>query len=239
MAKGGRRKMPDPLELLQHTADGVLAVDPEGRILLWNAGAERLLGYQGREVLGRRCCDVLAGCDPAGNRICHEGCHVLTTVRRGELVHNYDLLTRTKDGRAIWLNMSTLVVPGSRRGLETTVHVFRDVTYFYRLQALIRNGHGANPGQGEPAVEGPLEALTRRELQILRLIAEGCNTKAMADKLCVSPATIRNHVQNILGKLDVHSRLEAVALAMRRRLIGGVVEGASAGGEERSWGARR
>lgn len=229
MAERRKPRVPDPLELLQHTADGVLAVDPEGRIVLWNTGAERLLGYASREVLGRRCCDVLAGCDPAGNQICHEGCHVLTMVHRGELVHSYDLLTRTKDGRPIWLSMSTLAIPGSRRGLETTVHVFRDVTYFYRLQALVRDGQAAPAGPKEPA-EGPVEQLTRRELQVLRLIAEGCNTKAMADRLCVSPATIRNHVQNILGKLEVHSRLEAVALAMRRRLLGAGAEAAAGRG---------
>lgn len=235
MPERRRRKRPDPLEFLQHTADGVLAVDPEGRIVLWNAGAERLLGYPSREVLGRRCCDVLAGCDPAGNRICHEGCHVLTLIHRGELVHNYDLLTQTRDGRPIWLNMSTLAIPGSRKGLEMTVHVFRDVTYFYRLQALVRDGQVPASGAQEPA-EGPVEELTRRELQILRLIAEGCNTKTMADRLCVSPATVRNHVQNILGKLEVHSRLEAVALAMRQRLFGA---GAAAGRGRPLWDGRR
>ncbi|MBI2879824.1 MAG: PAS domain-containing protein [Candidatus Rokubacteria bacterium] len=237
MSQTRAKRRPDPLELLQRTADGVLAVDPEGRIVLWNAGAERLLGYPAREVLGRRCCEVLEGCDPAGNRVCHEGCHVLVMVRRGELVQNYDLLTRTKDGRPIWLNMSTLVIPGSRQGLETTVHVFRDVTYFYRLQELVRNGHGQVPEQEAPA-EGVVEELTRRELQILRLIAEGLNTKGMADRLCVSPATVRNHVQNILGKLEVHSRLEAVALAMRRRLLGRGTE-STAAREGRPWDGRR
>jgi DNA-binding NarL/FixJ family response regulator len=68
---------------------------------------------------------------------------------------------------------------------------------------------------GEPAVE----VLTRRELEILRMIATGASTKAAADKLHVSPATVRNHVQNILGKLGAHSRLEAVAIATRQRLL--------------------
>jgi DNA-binding NarL/FixJ family response regulator len=65
-------------------------------------------------------------------------------------------------------------------------------------------------------VDGPL---TRRELEVLRLLATGVNTKGAAEKLHVSPATVRNHVQNIFGKLGVHSRLEAVAYANRHRLL--------------------
>jgi DNA-binding NarL/FixJ family response regulator len=61
--------------------------------------------------------------------------------------------------------------------------------------------------------------LTRRELELLRLMTLGLNTAAAAERLHVSPATIRNHVQNIFGKLGVHSRLEAVAYANKHRLL--------------------
>ncbi len=62
-------------------------------------------------------------------------------------------------------------------------------------------------------------ALTRREVEVIRLMAQGANTKAAAEKLHVSPSTIRNHAQNMFGKLGVHSRLEAVAYAMRHKLL--------------------
>jgi two-component system nitrate/nitrite response regulator NarL len=55
----------------------------------------------------------------------------------------------------------------------------------------------------------------------LGLIAGGANTRAIATQLRVSPATVRNHVQNLLGKLGVHSRLEAVAYAARHRGFAG------------------
>ena len=65
-----------------------------------------------------------------------------------------------------------------------------------------------------PATVGELSIiLTRREIELLRLMMGGANTKAMAQRLHISPATVRNHVQNIFGKLGVHSRLEAVAHA--------------------------
>ena len=72
---------------------------------------------------------------------------------------------------------------------------------------------------GHSAREAIGDTLTRRELEILRVIATGMSTKAAAAKLHVSPATVRNHVQNILGKLGAHSRLEAVAMATRQRLL--------------------
>ena len=67
-----------------------------------------------------------------------------------------------------------------------------------------------------PSISGDL---TRRELEILRLVATGADTKTAAERLHVSPATVRNHVQNILGKLGVHSRLQAVAYATTHRLL--------------------
>jgi two-component system, NarL family, nitrate/nitrite response regulator NarL len=62
--------------------------------------------------------------------------------------------------------------------------------------------------------------LSRRERDCLGLMVEGLNTSAMADKLGVSQATVRTHVQAVLTKLGVHSRLEAASLAVRYRLLG-------------------
>lgn len=57
--------------------------------------------------------------------------------------------------------------------------------------------------------------LTRRELEILQLLARGLNNDVISRQLYISPTTTRNHIQNILGKLGVHSKLEAVAYAVR------------------------
>lgn len=61
--------------------------------------------------------------------------------------------------------------------------------------------------------------LTPRELEVLRLLAEGIGTREMASQLAVSPNTIRNHVRAVLGKLGAGSRLEAVTMARRMDLI--------------------
>lgn len=57
--------------------------------------------------------------------------------------------------------------------------------------------------------------LTRRELEILQLLAQGLSNDVISRQLYISPTTTRNHIQNILSKLGVHSKLEAVAYAVR------------------------
>jgi DNA-binding NarL/FixJ family response regulator len=63
------------------------------------------------------------------------------------------------------------------------------------------------------------EALTPREREILHLIAEGADNKTIADRLVVSPHTVRTHVQNVLAKLGAHSKLEALTIAAKRGLV--------------------
>lgn len=61
--------------------------------------------------------------------------------------------------------------------------------------------------------------LTTRELEVLSLLTEGASSKEVARRLHVSQNTVRSHVQNILSKLGVHSRLEAAAFAVKYRLV--------------------
>jgi PAS domain S-box-containing protein len=204
--------------LLGRTADGVCAVGRDGRIAFWNRSAERILGYPAREVVGRRCCEVFVGRDASGNRLCYAGCHVLTLVEREEPIQHFAMATRTRAGKPVWLDISILVVPGAEAEGATTVHLFRDVTAAMELERLVRERLAQDQ---PPALEtgAPPPDLTRRELQVLCMIAGGSSTRAMADQLHVSPATVRNHAQNILAKLGVHSRLEAAAYAVRHRLL--------------------
>jgi PAS domain S-box-containing protein len=201
-------------DAIARAGDGAFAIGPDGRIVLWNRAAEKMLGYGAREAIGRPCCDLFVGHDDSGNRLCYQGCHVMSLVKMGDPVQSFDMQTRTKAGRPIWVNLSTLTVPAGQPGGPLTVHLFRDVTATKELLGLVRERLTA------PAVAEPTrESLTRREQEILRMIATGVSTKVAADTLHVSPATVRNHVQNILGKLGAHSRLEAVAMATRQRLL--------------------
>jgi len=63
------------------------------------------------------------------------------------------------------------------------------------------------------------ETLTRREQQVMRLLAEGFSSKEIAEKLFISPKTVENHRTNIMSKLDLHSTMELVRYAVRLGLI--------------------
>ncbi len=64
-----------------------------------------------------------------------------------------------------------------------------------------------------------VEPLTPRELEVLRALVDGLSTPEICERLFIAPNTLRTHVQNIMGKLRVHSKLEAVAFALRNRLV--------------------
>jgi two-component system nitrate/nitrite response regulator NarL len=64
-----------------------------------------------------------------------------------------------------------------------------------------------------------LRQLTPREREVLHLLAEGLSSAAIARYLSISPNTVRTHIQSLMGKLQVHSRLEAAAFAVRHRVL--------------------
>ena len=64
-----------------------------------------------------------------------------------------------------------------------------------------------------------IEPLTPRELEVLRALTDGLSTPEICERLYIAPNTLRTHVQNIMGKLRVHSKLEAVAFALKNHLV--------------------
>jgi two-component system NarL family response regulator len=72
-------------------------------------------------------------------------------------------------------------------------------------------------GGSKPAGMGP--RLTDRELEVLKLVARGLNNREIAKELFISENTVKNHVRNILEKLQLHSRMEAVMYAVREKLL--------------------
>jgi two-component system NarL family response regulator len=61
--------------------------------------------------------------------------------------------------------------------------------------------------------------LTEREIEVLRLVARGMSNREASEQLFISENTVKNHVRNILEKLHLHSRMEAVVYAVRERLL--------------------
>lgn len=199
------------LDALGTAADGTFVSDAEGTVLFWNAAAEAMLGYREADALGRPCCSLL--CGNGVNRARAFRCAIGREAPAPRSTPTFEMQAKTKGGLGVWISVSVFTVADRRTRTSFFVHLFRDVTLAREELAHAHNGL--------PSAEsdGPDTPLTRREREILKLMGDGLNTADMARHLRLSRATIRNHVQNILLKLDVHSRLEAVAFGRRRRLL--------------------
>jgi PAS domain S-box-containing protein len=220
----------DILDILANTADGVFAIGTDQRIILWNKGAQAILGFSSKEVLGNNCYDVIAGRDESGNLVCSKDCWIVNHIQKGEMVTNHDMLTHSKAGDPVWINVSMVVIPGRRKQFNTVVHIFRDITKRKHseelIQELISTVKRSNQAKEHTlsAKISPLDnqsktRLTRRERQVLILLAEGASTNTITEELYISRATARKHIQNILTKLRLHTKLEAVIYATKNNLI--------------------
>ncbi|MBQ11670.1 MAG: hypothetical protein CMJ45_08995 [Planctomyces sp.] len=211
---------------LESTADGVFTVDEKQRIVFWNQGAEDVLGYTSAEVIGRNCAEVIQGVDEDGQVVCTLECPDLGRAHLGTRLCGRNVRSRTKSGELRWLSVSHLSV-NSDTGAPVLVHIFRNVTpevearkLLQRIVSQVTNYDPGQTGQVEYNQDGPYDTgLTERETQVLELLVKGGGTASIAEDLFISNTTARNHIQNILAKLGVHTRLEAVAYALKHRLI--------------------
>jgi DNA-binding NarL/FixJ family response regulator len=83
----------------------------------------------------------------------------------------------------------------------------------------VSDPESARPSASEDGLLAGFEPLTPRELEVLRLIAEGLPNKAVASRLGIRESTVKDHVNALLGKLGAQSRTEAVTIALRQGLI--------------------
>lgn len=220
-------------QALARTSDGAFVMNEKNQVIFWNRAAEALLGYTAEEVAGRLCYEVLGGRDEQGRTLCQRYCRIAIGVAQGETLPNLDVFAQTQNAHGRWLNVTTFALPtGDPEIGNVIVHLFRDATDQKKNERFVdqilelskeRHNHSERPAvvrsTAGPATDPRYDALTPREREVLLLLAHGLGTEEIADELTVSPATTRNHVQSVLNKLKVHSRLEAVAYAYQQGLF--------------------
>ncbi|MGR8011047.1 response regulator [Streptomyces hypolithicus] len=155
---------------------------------------------------GARVCKELVGADPA--------MRVLVLSASGE---HADVLEAVKSGATGYLLKSA--------GPDELIDAVRrtaagDPVFTPGLAGLVlgeyrRLAHGPAPVRSD---EPKAPQLTDRETEVLRLVAKGLSYKQIAERLVISHRTVQNHVQNTLGKLQLHNRVELVRYAIERGL---------------------
>lgn len=214
----------EAIDLLSKSGEAAFAIDSGDRIVYWNRGCEELLGYEPQKVLGKHCYDVMGGRDENGNIYCYRNCPVAHQAREEEAgtVNPFHLLVKDKSGKEMRLAVSMFAVPALRPSLSAVIHVIREEGASPSpLEKSLADATASSPQPRWPmaSTESQKVELTAREKEILRCLAEGLSTPAISDRLFIAPVTVRNHVQNILQKLDVHTKLAAVVFAYRHQLI--------------------
>jgi DNA-binding CsgD family transcriptional regulator len=181
--------------------------DASGSIYYLNPRAEALFGHSLDEWVGLPCHLCIAGRTQTGP-VCGPRCR----VRR-------QAAARTEiEPVRVWLPAAeetgevSVVVITSGRGLgQLLIHCVVDDERERRIRRFM-DGVIHRSVQGSRQTDGALAGLTKREREVLSLLAADASLNEVAEHLCVSYTTVRNHVAHVLRKLGVHSILEAVAV---------------------------
>ncbi len=189
----------------------VWIVDPQGKISYINERAEALLGRSASACLGQPCHAVIAGTDVSGCRLCKAPCPLRSIAKLRREIEPMKLWLMGSDRRRRCIQVLHIALTAPDGTEPWLVHCALDQDRAHRVEQFltrIASRTAKSWGNSETLQNS---ALTRREKQLLELLAEDNSLHQIAAKLHLSYATVRNHVQSILNKLDSHSILEAVA----------------------------
>lgn len=213
-------------DLVESTSDAAFAVDGSGRVVAWNSAAESMFGLTAGQAIGKACGEIMQGTDECGS-VCSADCSVQQAVRNHHPLGNFDLRVQTATGRQ-WCNVSVMIAYEANSTLPFSIHIVRQIDIRKRLELLVRDfvvtGTGLAPEQATTLISSTRAPareteLSDREVSVLKLLAKGVTTTAVAEQLHISRTTVNNHIQHILRKLDVHTRLEAIRRAEHAGLI--------------------
>ena len=181
---------------------------PDGTIGHLNRNAENLLRVSAAQCLNRPCFEVIQGKAIDGRPFCSSNCQIARQARASEEIHPY-MIQAPGGGDSHWLRVLVIVVTAPDKSHPWLVHCAIDADSVRRLERYVSHlAHRSPHEQGSPP---DLSVLSPREREVLNLMAHDLTLQAIANRLEVQHSTVRNHVQHILSKLEVHSIAEAIA----------------------------
>ena len=185
--------------------EALFVIDPDHVVVAWNEEAESLTGIPAADAIGRPCHAVLAVRDVAGRFLCRSDCSLGREAFAGGAVSSREVVAEGRAGPRRVILHSVAVADGERPLL---MHLMTEIREPAR--------DGGWPAQGRAPGS---RRLTKRQREILALLGDGIPVRVIGIRLGLTEVTVRNHVRGILGRLECHSQLEAVAKARRLDLL--------------------
>jgi diguanylate cyclase (GGDEF)-like protein/PAS domain S-box-containing protein len=126
--------------LLDNLYDGIYFVDRDRMVTYWNSGAERITGYRGSEVVGKRCRDnILTHIDQRGASLCDGGCPLEESIVQGR-VYETEAYLRHKDGHRVPVSIRTFPIRDTEGAVTGAIEIFTDnsskVAFLHRIEEL-------------------------------------------------------------------------------------------------------
>jgi DNA-binding CsgD family transcriptional regulator len=187
-----------PLDAFEHASHAALVADAEGRVRVCNRPAAALLGCDSRSALGKPCWLVARFRTREQAPFCAPDCPIQRQARAGELEPFHHVVAQQADS-TLDLEPLTFLIPPPRAGRYAALHILWPVDSASRELEGPLGAAGRGPSYD-------LYRLSRREMEVLQLLASGLRTSEIASRLFISRSTVRNHVQRILRKLQVRRR---------------------------------
>ena len=211
------------LNLLNLASFGAYAMDLAQEIRFWNHGAERILGYNAGEVVGRLCYQVLHGVSQKNSvPSCLGNCPSILRIKEARLPYPFRVRVLCASGQRKEVTLTPVVISAARSDEIVLVHLIHELSDDFRttnagrVQDLL-SGDGAACGDGGHLFES--KSLTHRELQVLQLTAAGLKSHEIAGKLSISYNTVRNHLSNMRRKLNVTTKMEMVRVGRNLGMV--------------------
>jgi PAS domain S-box-containing protein len=221
---------PNVPTIVENASRAAISTDSNNLIVHWNTAATELCGFTPDEAVGRNLQRIIQARDVHGNRLSTDHSAFHEMIRIGEAPQSFELAIITASGKMVTVSVSIIVVLEKK---PTDYHLIYLMTPLHRRrradEAIDRVLAQTNlPGITEPG--GPPTGakqrgtnqpphLTRRQLEVLLLLAEGKTSSEIALELKISVHTVRTHIQGVFRALGVINRLEAVSRALHERLI--------------------
>ncbi len=205
--------------------DPVSVISGEFRVLWANGEIRRRFGLSLDRIRGRLCYEVYLG----KARQCAR-CPVADAFNTGKGC-TMEKRFASDDGAAVWRevraypirNRDGAIVAALRMGFDVTdrkLRLAKQARYLETLETALQEMTERSAGEAIETERGaPQHGLTRRELEVLDLMAKGLTNSDIAKILCISPHTVKSHVVHLFNKLEVSDRTEAAVKAVRLGLI--------------------